>query len=119
GGLGCRAVLPKAEAPTASGAAAFQALRLKLGVPEGRDFGQDKVFALDAGLAELHGVAFDKGCYVGQELTARMKHRGTARKRLLPVAAADGTTLLTPGASVTAGGRELGSVNSVYGARGF
>ena len=54
-------------------------------MPEGADFGSDKMFALDAGLEELHGVSFEKGCYVGQELTARMKHRGTARKRLLLV----------------------------------
>ena len=62
-------------------------------IPEGTDFGSDKMFALDAGLDELHAVAFDKGCYVGQELTARMKHRGTARKRLLPVTSADGGPL--------------------------
>ena len=63
------------------------------GVPEGADFGSDKMFALDAGLEELHGVSFDKGCYVGQELTARMKHRGTARKRLLPIATEDASEL--------------------------
>ena len=67
------------------GPAAYHAERLDLGVPEGGDFGSDKIFALDAGLDELHAVAFDKGCYVGQELTARMKHRGTARKRILAV----------------------------------
>jgi folate-binding protein YgfZ len=118
--LGQRIALSAGSIPSdALPAEAYTRHRLALGVPEAGDFGQDRIFALDAGLAELHGVAFDKGCYVGQELTARMKHRGTARKRLLPVAAADGTTLLTPGASVTAGGRELGSVNSVYGARGF
>src|ERR1041385_6577573 len=69
--------------------AEYLAHRLSLGVPEGTDFGSDKMFALDAGLEELHGVSFEKGCYVGQELTARMKHRGTARKRLLAIAEAD------------------------------
>ena len=59
-------------APSEDGSAAYLSHRLSLGVPEGRDFGSDKIFALDAGLGELHGVAFDKGCYVGQELTARM-----------------------------------------------
>ena len=113
--LGFRAFVPKADAPSASGA--FQALRLKLGVPEGRDFGQDKVFALDSDLDELHGVAFDKGCYVGQELTARMKHRGTARKRLLPIVAS--ATLPAPEVPVMAGGREIGQLQSVYDTQGF
>ncbi len=51
------------------------------------------MFALDADLDELHAVSFNKGCYVGQELTARMKHRGTARKRLLPIETVDGVPL--------------------------
>ncbi|HUO94283.1 MAG TPA: hypothetical protein VMU22_15260 [Rhizomicrobium sp.] len=116
-GLGFRAILPKAEAPAQSGAATFLAVRLRLGVPEGRDFGQDKMFALDSDLDELHGIAFDKGCYVGQELTARMKHRGTARKRLLPVAAK--SALPAVETSVTAGDREIGSLQFAYGTVGF
>ncbi len=84
-GLGTRAIAAKAEAPADLGpASAYHAHRLALGVPEGGDFGQDRMFALDADFEELHGVDFKKGCYVGQELTSRMKHRGTARKRLLP-----------------------------------
>jgi len=116
-GLGFRAIEAKADAPAASGSAAFETLRLGLGVPEGRDFGQDKMFALDSDLDELHGIAFDKGCYVGQELTARMKHRGTARKRLLPVAAK--VPLPAPETPVTAGGREIGSLQSAYDSVGF
>ncbi len=116
-GLGFRAFVPKPDAPSASGAGAFQALRLKLGVPEGRDFGQDKMFALDSDLDELHGVAFDKGCYVGQELTARMKHRGTARKRLLPIGAS--AMLPDPEVPITAAGREIGVLQSVYDTQGF
>ena len=98
---------------------AYHSLRLDLGVPEARDFGSDKMFALDADLDELHGVDFDKGCYVGQELTARMKHRGTARKRLLPIATADGSTLPAHDTSVTANGSAIGEIVSVYGNRGF
>jgi len=115
--LGFRAFVPKADVPSPSGASAFQALRLRFGVPEGRDFGQDKMFALDSDLDELHGIAFDKGCYVGQELTARMKHRGTARKRLLPVAAK--SALPAAETPVTAGDREIGSLQSAYGTVGF
>jgi folate-binding protein YgfZ len=115
--LGFRAFLPKADAPAASGSDTFRTLRLKLGVPEGHDFGQDKMFALDSDLDELHGIAFDKGCYVGQELTARMKHRGTARKRLLPVVA--NATLPDPEVPVTAAGREIGTLQSIYDTQGF
>lgn len=97
---------------------AYTAHRLELGVPEGRDFGQDEMFALDADLEELHGVSFEKGCYVGQELTARMKHRGTARKKLLPVEATAGG-LPSPGARVSASGSDLGAITSIYKNRGF
>ena len=67
------------------GPRAYHEHRLALGVPEGGDFGAEKIFALDAGLDELNAVSFTKGCYVGQELTSRMKHRATARKRILTV----------------------------------
>ncbi len=77
------------------------------------------MFALDADLDELHGVAFDKGCYIGQELTARMKHRGTARKRLLPVETLDGEPLPPAGNTVTAGSHALGEITSTYGSKGF
>lgn len=116
--LGYRAIIRRNEAPSGNGDA-YTALRLEQGVPEGADFGQDKMFALDADLDELAGVAFDKGCYVGQELTARMKHRGTARKRLLPVAAMEGSSLPAPPAAIMAGDREVGSLSSVHGATGF
>jgi tRNA-modifying protein YgfZ len=115
--LGFRSIMPKAEAPSANGSEAFQTLRLRLGVPEGRDFGHDKMFALDSDLDELNGVAFDKGCYVGQELTARMKHRGTARKRLLPITG--DATLPQPETPITAEGREVGTLQSVYDTKGF
>ena len=91
--------------------------RLALGVPEGADFGSDRMFALDADLDELHGVSFDKGCYVGQELTARMKHRGTARKRLLPVAS--DAQLPASDTPILANEREVGIITSTYGRRGF
>jgi folate-binding protein YgfZ len=116
--LGTRAIAAKGEIAAQAGPGEYHALRLALYVPEGDDFGSDKMFALDADLDELHAVSFDKGCYVGQELTARMKHRGTARKRLLALATRDGNPLVrdTP---VTTGGQEIGAVASTYGARGF
>jgi hypothetical protein len=117
--LGRRAILPKDSFAPTGDAKSYLAHRLELGVPEGADFGQDKIFALDGDLDELHAVAFDKGCYVGQELTARMKHRGTARKRLLSITALDGAALPANDTNVTAGGREVGTLTMGYGARGF
>ncbi len=116
--LGPRSIGASAEMPDfLEGPAMYHAHRLALGVPEGADFGSDRIFALDAGLDELHGVAFDKGCYVGQELTARMKHRGTARKRILSVRA---DVMLPPaGTMVTGNGLEIGEIVSTYGMQGF
>lgn len=102
-----------------SGDTAYLARRLELGVPEGADFGSGALFAMETGLDELHGISFSKGCYVGQELTARMKHRGKDRKRLLPVLAADGVKLPAAGTAIVAGDAEIGSLTSVYDTRGF
>ena len=86
--LGPRSIGAVAEMPAdLPDPAPYHAARLDLGVPEGGDFGSDKIFALDAGLDELNAISFNKGCYIGQELTARMKHRGTDRKRILVVSA--------------------------------
>ena len=111
--IGAREEMPSAVEP----AAAYHAHRLALGVPEGGDFGSDRMFALDAGLDELHAIDFEKGCYVGQELTARMKHRGTARKRLLTLTA--DAPLPPPGTPLKANDKEIGEIASTYGARGF
>ena len=51
----------------------------------GLDFAYGDAFPHDANFDLLHGVDFDKGCYVGQEVVSRMKHRGTARKRVARV----------------------------------
>lgn len=60
--------------------------RLSLGIPEGSaDMLVDKAIPLECGLDELNAISWNKGCYLGQELTARTKHRGLVRKRLLPV----------------------------------
>lgn len=60
--------------------------RIGLGLPDGsRDMVPDKAILLENGFDELHGVDWQKGCYLGQELTARTKYRGLVRKRLLPV----------------------------------
>lgn len=111
--LGQRAIAPKAD-----GADGYLAHRLALGIPEAADFGSDKTFALDGGLEELHAVDFDKGCYVGQELTARMKHRGTARKRIFPVESADKSPL-NAGVELRTNNHVIGEIVSAYGSKGF
>jgi folate-binding protein YgfZ len=118
--LGYRAIVSRDAIPqNFAGGDAYLNHRLDCGVPEGADFGQDKIFALDADLDELHAVSFEKGCYVGQELTARMKHRGTARKRVLAVATREGGALPPPETPISAGAGDLGTILSSYHARGF
>jgi len=67
-------------------AAAWTALRVRLGVPEsGIELIPNDTFILEAGFERLHGVDFRKGCYVGQEVTARMKHKTELKKGLAKV----------------------------------
>jgi len=116
--LGVRSIGARAEMPdNLAGPHQYHVMRLELGVPEASDFGFEKVFALDAGLEELNGVSFTKGCYIGQELTSRMKHRATARKRILAVTA--DALLPAPGTPVMRGGSEIGELTSSHGMRGF
>ena len=65
---------------------AYHQYRLQLGVPEGgQDLIPEKTIPLEAGLDELGAISWTKGCYLGQELTARTKHIGLVRKRVFPV----------------------------------
>jgi folate-binding protein YgfZ len=94
----------------------YDAFRLRLGVPDSADLPPDQVFALDAGMEELHGVSFSKGCYIGQEVTSRMKHRSSARRRFY---IAEGTEIPSPGTAVEAQGRELGRITSAKNSHGL
>lgn len=115
--LGMRSIGARAEMPAnLPGPREYHDLRLALGVPEAGDFGFEKIFALDAGLEELRGVSFTKGCYIGQELTSRMKHRATSRKRILTVM---GETSLPESGPVTKGGVEIGELISSHGGTAF
>ncbi|MGD8327081.1 MAG: folate-binding protein [Sphingomonadales bacterium] len=65
---------------------AYEEKRIALGIADGsKDLDIEKTLILEGNFEPLHGVEFQKGCYVGQELTARMKHRGKVRKRLFSV----------------------------------
>src|SRR5581483_2479221 len=114
--LGARLLLPRGEplpmtAISKSDAAAYDRLRLSLGVPDGsRDLAVDKAILLEAGFDELNAIDWQKGCYVGQELTARTKYRALIKKRLMPVAV-DGP-LPPPGSPITLGERDAGEMRS-------
>ncbi len=85
--------------------------RLALGLPAGsRDMEREKTTLLEAGFDELGGVSWSKGCYMGQELTARTKYRGLVKRRLVPVAIAGPTP--DPGTLVVARGAEVGVMRS-------
>ena len=91
--------------------AVYDGLRLSQGVPDGsRDLMLDKSILLESGFEELNGVDWDKGCYIGQELTARTKYRGLIKKRLFPVRI-DGPAP-EPGAIVTLDGHDAGEMRS-------
>lgn len=96
----------------------YHAHRIGLGVPEGgRDYAFGDAFPHEALFDQLHGVSFKKGCFVGQEVVARMQHRGLARRRIVPVVAAN--ALPDSGASITAGSVEIGKLGSTDGNRGL
>ena len=100
------------EAPLAE----YEALRLRLGVPDGsRDLPVEKALLLESGFDELHGVDWQKGCYMGQELTARTKYRGLIKRRLFPVKVEG--ALPAPGTPVERDGREVGEIRSGLGDR--
>jgi tRNA-modifying protein YgfZ len=115
--LGYR-VIAAAHAGASSDDTLYQDQRLTLGVPDAAsDIPPETLFPLDVNFEELHGVDFDKGCYVGQELTARMKHRATARRRMLPVTA--DTPLPPPGTPLKLGSSEIGELRGSRGKRGL
>jgi folate-binding protein YgfZ len=117
--LGTRVIAPRQQiesAVAAIPAGDYESFRLQLGVPGSTDLPPDQVFALDAGLEELHGVSFTKGCYVGQEVTSRMKHRASARRRFYIV---ESGAVPPPGTSIEAEDRELGRISSARGGCGL
>jgi len=120
-GAGARLLLPEEGAAALEAAgfapasfAAWDRFRLGLGLPDGsRDIEPDKGLLLECGHDELHGVDFDKGCYLGQELTARTRYRGLIRKRLMPVTIAG--PIPAPGTPILSGEAEAGEMRSSQG----
>ncbi len=92
--LGVRCMLPPHQVPEAAAdlgaslveATAYEAHRIAHGIPRGGlDFNYNEAFPHEADMDQLGGIDFEKGCYVGQEVVSRVEHRGTARKRVVPV----------------------------------
>jgi folate-binding protein YgfZ len=118
-GAGARAILPADRAAEALAGLGFTAaapedydrMRLELGLPDGtRDLVVEKSILLESNFDALNGVDWDKGCYMGQELTARTKYRGLIKKRLMPVAIAGDAP--APGTPLLRGGKEAGEMRS-------
>ena len=97
---------------------AYEAHRIALGVPRGGlDFTYGDAFPHETNMDRLHGVDFDKGCYVGQEVISRMQHRGTARTRTVRVLLEGATP--EPGTTILAGDKSVGTMGSAADHRGL
>jgi folate-binding protein YgfZ len=94
------------------------ARRVARGVPEsGVELLPDECYILEMGFERLHGVDFRKGCYVGQEVTARMKHKTELRKGLARVQIEGAAP--PPGTEIRAGDRPAGTLYTTAGGQGL
>jgi folate-binding protein YgfZ len=124
--IGGRAVIPKSNAAESLDKAGFSTgsfdnydtARLHLGLPDGsRDLIIDKAILLENGFNELNGVDWEKGCFMGQELTARTHYRGLVKKRLMPVKVVG--PLPVPGTPLMLGDKPAGEMRSGLGEYGL
>jgi tRNA-modifying protein YgfZ len=124
--LGLRILAPETLAPKVADlmgaelidSKTYEAHRIACGAPRGGlDFTYGDAFPHETNMDRLHGVDFDKGCYVGQEVVSRMQHRGTARTRSVKVLLED----LSPevGVSVMAGDKSVGTMGSSAQGKGI
>ncbi len=124
--LGFRILAPEDLAPKLADligadlldSAAYEARRIACGAPRGgMDFIYGDAFPHETNMDRLHGVDFDKGCYVGQEVVSRMQHRGTARTRTVKIIL-DGPSPEV-GATILAGDKVVGTMGSTAGESGL
>ena len=117
--LGWRILAPEDLTQTVAGligadlvdSADYESHRIASGVPRGGlDFIYGDAFPHETNMDRLHGVDFDKGCYVGQEVVSRMQHRSTARTRTVRVTL-DGPRP-EPGVPILAGEKPVGTMGS-------
>lgn len=101
----------------------YHACRIELGIPEGGiDLPPGKCLPLECNLDYMNGVSFHKGCYVGQELTARTKFTGVIRKRLMPITISytdlSSQDVIEPNTPLlTKSGKKAGKIQSIYAGR--
>ncbi len=121
--LGQRAMVPAASADavlsmgTSSTPQEYETQRLTLGVPGSQDLIADKTFPMEANLDLLNAIDFQKGCFVGQEVTSRTHRKGQVRKRIVTVTG--NADLPAPHTAVMAGERQAGELLSSSGAQGL
>ena len=124
--LGWRVLVPEALAQKVAdliGAelldgAAYEAHRIASGVPRGGlDFMYGDAFPHETNMDRLHGIDFEKGCYVGQEVVSRMQHRGTARTRTVRIVLENFSP--EPGTTIFAADKPVGTLGSTAGQNGL
>lgn len=105
------------ETPGEEGTTDWEAIRVAHCIPEtGIELIPDESYVLEVGFERLNGVDFRKGCYVGQEVTARMKHKTELRKGLVSVAVKGAAPV---GTEVLADGKPVGTLYTQAGGRGI
>ncbi|MGS0647910.1 CAF17-like 4Fe-4S cluster assembly/insertion protein YgfZ [Komagataeibacter melomenusus] len=110
-GAGWRALLGHPMAHPGADEVEYDRHRLALGLPDGpRDCESDRTLLLEANFDQLNGISWTKGCYMGQELTARTRYRGLVRRHLVPVSSRH--DLPAPGTPVMAGEKTVGEMRS-------
>lgn len=108
------------EFPSFQAYEAYEQHRLSFGIPDGaKDAVAERSLLLELGYDRLGAISFSKGCYVGQEVTARSKYRGEMRKALFQVMAQDGDALPKSGTLICAGEEEVGEMRSSCGRIGL
>lgn len=117
--MGWRRVIPSGEQRAPVGDEAYDAHRLRHAIPDGAKDGCDRFFLLEMGYDALHAVSFTKGCYVGQEPTARMHYRHVLRKCFFAVESSEEQPLPAPGTAIMAGEKNLGQMRSSRGPVGL
>lgn len=114
--MGLRIFAP-ANTPETQDFAAYESHRLRLGIPDlSQDLMREKDFALEGLMDELNGIDFQKGCYVGQEMTSRMKRRGTLKQKLCRIKTTAQIPFDTP---IMASDTEIGRTRSNNGEYGI
>lgn len=108
---GWRLIDAPADTPLNATPADYDLHRLALGLPDGvQDCEPARTLAAEANMDLLGGISWEKGCYMGQEVTARMRYRGLLKRRLVPVASPH--PLPPPGNPILRNGVEVGTLRS-------